>query len=77
MERFSAPTAGHDRDIPAEFEKRRAFDKLNGARALQARLATRWNEKNLPSSRSGAKRAVVGCAFMSARASHLNLKFAA
>ena len=30
--------------FPAEFEKRRAFDKLNGARALQARLATRWNE---------------------------------
>jgi hypothetical protein len=41
--------------FPAEFEKRRAFDKLNGARALQVRLATRWNENLCFQVRSGAK----------------------
>jgi|tagenome__1003787_1003787.scaffolds.fasta_scaffold20585734_1 hypothetical protein len=48
--------------FPAEFEKRRAFDKLNGARTLQARLATRWNEtcavkaRSLPAARSYERR---------------------
>lgn len=50
--------------FPAEFEKRRAFDKLNGARALQARLATRWNENLCLQLRSAPKRDSADRAFV-------------